>query len=548
MVVCKYFQQGNCRFGQYCRFEHVGGFGGNGQSSAHKSYGDNKSNVLAVAEEVLAAERSGQWLLSCFGPFKEQGCIPGMEDVSPEEVRWEIYQAQKNGNVEQTKLQFQQLCQAMTRKREALKNPTHETADMLDKLQKFQGDSSFSSKSNFVLSTPQLSTSSITGNSFFAPKSFGTPSSGSFSEKVNATPVTQASIFSHSNTNTTSFFGAAPAFGAFGVPQTSNSIFGGSTKPMTSMFGNSQPLGTFSPTSSVAATSGAVPQASNQNLFSANQPQNSIFATSQSTSVFGGGSQGVDMFGGETITQQTGAPIFGSSSNSIFGQPKNNMTFGTAPVFGASGSGFGKTNAAPVFGAPGTFSNNPAALGMNMSSPFGASPGGTNGFANVAPSNHSPFTNTNNTVPFGTNNSTGASNLADNSLLGKLEMKTPGGAGHILAASSLATSQPESSNASIPAGFGNPIDPPENFSNRTSNPFISSSTTATANNPFLTKSQLSSDTFTQSPFSRPANNEVIDETIYSTEQDLSDNDKKMFLAASFTLGEISMRAPTIELR
>lgn len=47
------------------------------------------------------AERGGQWLLSCFAPFKERPHIPGMEDVSPEEVRWEMYQAQKNGVVEQ---------------------------------------------------------------------------------------------------------------------------------------------------------------------------------------------------------------------------------------------------------------------------------------------------------------------------------------------------------------------------------------------------------------------------------------------------------------
>lgn len=54
-----------------------------------------------VAQEVLAAERGGQWLLSCYGPFKEKKCIPGMEDVSPEEVRWEMYQAQKTNTVNQ---------------------------------------------------------------------------------------------------------------------------------------------------------------------------------------------------------------------------------------------------------------------------------------------------------------------------------------------------------------------------------------------------------------------------------------------------------------
>lgn len=54
-----------------------------------------------MAEDILAAERGGQWLLSCFGPFKEQPCIPGMSDLSPEEVRWEMYQAKEKGTVEQ---------------------------------------------------------------------------------------------------------------------------------------------------------------------------------------------------------------------------------------------------------------------------------------------------------------------------------------------------------------------------------------------------------------------------------------------------------------
>jgi len=59
-----------------------------------------------VAKEVLLAERGGQWLLSCFAPLKERPCIPGMKDLSPEEVRWEMYHAQKNGMVEQAVSEF----------------------------------------------------------------------------------------------------------------------------------------------------------------------------------------------------------------------------------------------------------------------------------------------------------------------------------------------------------------------------------------------------------------------------------------------------------
>lgn len=59
-----------------------------------------KIRVL-VAKEILIAEKGGQWLLSCFAPIKEKPCIPGMEDLSPEEVRWEMYKAQSSGMVEQ---------------------------------------------------------------------------------------------------------------------------------------------------------------------------------------------------------------------------------------------------------------------------------------------------------------------------------------------------------------------------------------------------------------------------------------------------------------
>lgn len=53
-----------------------------------------------IIEEILACERGKQWILSCFGP-KDERCIPGMEDVSPEEVRWQIYEAKKNGTIDQ---------------------------------------------------------------------------------------------------------------------------------------------------------------------------------------------------------------------------------------------------------------------------------------------------------------------------------------------------------------------------------------------------------------------------------------------------------------
>ena len=41
------------------------------------------------------------WPLSCYAYFKETPCLSGFADVSPEELRWEAYQAKASGNSQQ---------------------------------------------------------------------------------------------------------------------------------------------------------------------------------------------------------------------------------------------------------------------------------------------------------------------------------------------------------------------------------------------------------------------------------------------------------------
>lgn len=50
---------------------------------------------------MIVAEKGGQWLLSCYAPFKEKSAFPGFEDHSFEEIRLGYYEAVKNGTVEQ---------------------------------------------------------------------------------------------------------------------------------------------------------------------------------------------------------------------------------------------------------------------------------------------------------------------------------------------------------------------------------------------------------------------------------------------------------------
>jgi len=57
--------------------------------------------VNSVVQDMTGAEKGGQWLLSCYAPYKEKPAFPGFEDQSPEEIRLGFYEAQKNGAVEQ---------------------------------------------------------------------------------------------------------------------------------------------------------------------------------------------------------------------------------------------------------------------------------------------------------------------------------------------------------------------------------------------------------------------------------------------------------------
>lgn len=57
--------------------------------------------VKSVTNDMVALEHSGQWLLSCYGPFKEKAIFPGFEDYSFEEIRFGFYEAMKNGTIQQ---------------------------------------------------------------------------------------------------------------------------------------------------------------------------------------------------------------------------------------------------------------------------------------------------------------------------------------------------------------------------------------------------------------------------------------------------------------
>jgi hypothetical protein len=51
-------------------------------------------------EEIRLSQGGKQWPFSCICPLKESGNIPGFDDVSPEELRLEAYDAQAQNTFE----------------------------------------------------------------------------------------------------------------------------------------------------------------------------------------------------------------------------------------------------------------------------------------------------------------------------------------------------------------------------------------------------------------------------------------------------------------
>ncbi|XP_022247450.1 nucleoporin-like protein 2 isoform X2 [Limulus polyphemus] len=172
MVICRFYLQGNCRYGSRCWNEHLptrnltipntsnstsdtaftqikgrnvtpqpviydrnkytwtpkdavqkstnGGFSFTKTLEQSRTFTQNRFAVLnqpvqqqepqqidsdvslleMVKQDILLWELGKQWPFSCYGHLKKQGCFPGFLDISPEELRWTAYYAQREGNTQ----------------------------------------------------------------------------------------------------------------------------------------------------------------------------------------------------------------------------------------------------------------------------------------------------------------------------------------------------------------------------------------------------------------------------------------------------------------
>ncbi|KAK3689302.1 hypothetical protein B0T22DRAFT_169781 [Podospora appendiculata] len=356
MVVCKFWQQGNCRYGNNCRFEHPGRPGQQQQQQQQQT--GNRFNALSggnthaigsrpselpynLNPETISNDLSSDvptWILSCYGPGREApeqmfGGYPReqsfeemrlhyMQSPNPQAAISEadsLYQnAQQQiqhtrGNINQA-IQFIVDAGNNHPNRIDICNQSRGVAGGAGPFSKPQAQGGFSNTTNAFSSTAQQS------NPFGAPagpaagSAFGQPAA--LGQKPSA-------------------FGGAPAFGQPSQP--------------TSAFGQPAALG--------------------------------------STSAFGRGPQATSAFG-QTPTLGAKPNPFGAPAFGLPAQPTTGSAFGQPAQLGG-GSAFGQpaqpTNA---FGQP-------AALGQKPN-PFGAPPSGATPFGSTPAQPAAPAAN-----PFG---------------------------------------------------------------------------------------------------------------------------------------------------
>ncbi|XP_052226977.1 uncharacterized protein LOC127841888 isoform X2 [Dreissena polymorpha] len=391
MGVCRFFLNGYCKFGSNCFNDHPsggnqgysvtaqrqlfgGGGGGNsrgggrgGGGSGGGGYQNPQGNpyrwnakdaqprtsssstqqmaagdiVKGLATEVTSMWDIGKmWPFSCMGFEKDMPSLPGLTDISMEELRYEAYEALKQGNIQPYLQKLESSYNEVLALRKELKSPNMTLKQSLtffieDSRKKAIGQgnlvSLFSDSDKGSLFGGSSSSSGPFGqsleNSLFGQTATGNQSGGLFSQS--ATGNQSGGLFGQSATGNQS----GGLFGKSSAGNLSGGLFGqtgASSAASEGLFGKS-------------GSSTAFGQTGSQSLFGQTGSQ-----TGFSSQPMVGQTAGASLFGQTGSDQSTGS--FGQTGvSSLFGQTAQANTSLFGQTAQANQSVFGQT-AQPTFG------------------------------------------------------------------------------------------------------------------------------------------------------------------------------------------------------
>ena len=384
MVVCKYFLQGNCKFGDSCKNEHPGassgGFSNQNRYGPFSNSGANiggsnnarrdspwSINTTDIKNDLTAGKGRPQWILSTYGPGRQPpaSLLEGNE-YSFEELRVRFYELAKNGQQDQANQEASALWSKAQQAIIEVTNNVDKVASFMEDAEKKHPnrpdfckiDGTRPLEQALQLAVSNADTLSVpvqqSGSGLSSqPSAFGKPS-GAFGQPASSTFGKPSTGFRQPSFGQTS----SPAFGQ---PSKSTTAFG---QPSTSAFG--KPATGFGQPAFGQSSAPALGQLSKPSASFGQPAQTSGFGSTGFGKPSALGANAA--FGAPSTTSGFGQPAqpsaFGQPAkpSSGFGQPTTSTAFGVSsqsgPTFGkpalqASSSAFGQlSQATSAFGQP----------------------------------------------------------------------------------------------------------------------------------------------------------------------------------------------------
>ncbi|KAJ6111863.1 hypothetical protein N7523_007924 [Penicillium sp. IBT 18751x] len=397
MVVCTFFQQGRCKFGDRCKFEHPGratsgssgnrfgalsgGFGGQASAQGQQTtdYGVTASDIKL---DLTAGKGRPEWVFSAYAPNNKvpRQLFGGPQrELSMEELRLRHYEATAAGNMDQAIQEAQALWQESVKQMDValgdlngavkyIVEGANEHPNRIDICQGQTGPQTNQSSPFGQPSAPAAPTGGFGNPTPSAPSAFGKPT---FGQPAQPSPFGQPAAPGNPTP-----FGQPSALGAssaFGKPST----LGTGTAFTGSAFSQASGLGTQGGLGQPTFGQSGFGQAANQSPFG-----NTGFGSPSQPAIGGAAPFGAPAAASpfSQIQQQPQQP------SAPFGQPAPANPFG-APAQQPATSGFGQPSGGGGFGQPSQTAS-PFGQPQQPQQPFGQPQPAANPFG--APAQQAP--------------------------------------------------------------------------------------------------------------------------------------------------------------